>query len=231
MQQAKTMLTKLSWFISISAINTLYSKKSVLHATLFDSGRPMNKTHNLDNEKELIDACINRDPKAQRYLFEKYGSRMLGICSRYCRNLEDARDAMQEGFVKVFGILDKFNGQSKLETWMTRVMINTAIDHFKRESKFVLYEDAEKVVQDEGEHDVLFIDEQKEISEEQILQVLQELPDGYRIVFNMYAIEGLSHRDIAHSLGISEGTSKSQLARARQHLRDLLIQKRLIERQ
>lgn len=190
----------------------------------------MNKTYNLDNEKELIDACIRREPKAQRYLFDKYGSRMLGICSRYCRNLEDARDAMQDGFVKIFGILDKFNGQSKLETWMTRVMINTAIDHFKRENKFVLYEDAELIVQDEGEYDTLFIEEDNSISEDQILNILQQLPDGYRIVFNMYAIEGMGHKDIAKSLGISEGTSKSQLARARKHLQELLIQKRLIER-
>lgn len=195
-----------------------------------DADRPMSKTLNLDNEKELIEACLRREPKAQRYLFDKYGSRMLGVCSRYCRNMEDARDAMQDGFVKIFGILDKFNGQSKLETWMTRVMMNTAIDHFKRENKFVLYEDAENIVKDDGESDVLFVEEEREISEEEILNILQELPDGYRIVFNMYAIEGLGHKEIAEKLGISEGTSKSQLARARMHLRNLLIQKKLVER-
>ncbi len=183
----------------------------------------------MENEYELIEACLENDPKAQRYLFDRYGSKMLGICTRYCRNLEDARDAMQEGFVKVFTILSKFNRQSKLETWMTRVMINTAIDHYKRENKFVLYEEADKIVKDEGEEDQIFVEEQREVSEEDILEVIRELPDGYRIVFNMYAIEGLGHKDIAQALGISEGTSKSQLARARKHLRDLLRERKIIE--
>jgi RNA polymerase sigma-70 factor (ECF subfamily) len=195
--------------------------------------RPMSKDLNLDNEEFLIEACINQDPKAQKYLFDKYASRMLGVCSRYCRNLDDARDAMQDGYVKIFSIISKFNRQSKLETWMTRVMMNTAIDHYKKESKFVLFESGEDVLKykkDTEEDYILLAEEIEDISQEQMLKVISELPDGYRVVFNMYAIEGLSHRDISNHLGISEGTSKSQLARAKKYLRDKFLEKGLIGR-
>jgi RNA polymerase sigma factor (sigma-70 family) len=191
----------------------------------------MSKSRNLDNESILIEACINNDPKAQRYLFDKYGSKMLGVCARYCRNLEDARDAMQDGFVKIFGIIEKFNGNSKLETWMTRVMINTAIDHFKKENKYILFDSNEHILSDDnGEEDQLFVEENVELDEDTILNVLSELPDGYRVVFSLYVVDGMSHKQIATHLGISEGTSKSQLARARKFLQDLLIAKGLVER-
>ena len=190
----------------------------------------MSKSRTLDNESILIEACINNDPKAQRFLFDKYGSKMLGVCARYCRNLEDARDAMQDGFVKIFGIIEKFNGNSKLETWMTRVMINTAIDHFKKENKYVLFDSNDHIVADSGEEDLLFAEENVELDEDTILEVLSELPDGYRVVFSLYVVDGMSHKQIATRLGISEGTSKSQLARAKKYLQELLISKGLVER-
>jgi RNA polymerase sigma factor (sigma-70 family) len=193
----------------------------------------MDKALNLDNEDELIEACIKQESKAQKYVFDKYGSKMLGVCSRYCRNIEDARDAMQDGFVKIFNIISKFNRASKLETWMTRIMINTAIDQFKKGSKFLLFESGDDVLryQTNQEDDYIRLAEDfEELNQEQILKLINELPDGYRLVFNMYAIEGMAHREIAESLGISEGTSKSQLARARKHLQQKFIEKRLIGR-
>lgn len=191
----------------------------------------MSKSRNLDNESILIEACINNDPKAQRFLFDKYGSKMLGVCARYCRNLEDARDAMQDGFVKIFGIIGKFNGNSKLETWMTRVMINTAIDHFKKENKYVLFDSNEHILADQADEEMdLFAEENVVIDEDTILEILRELPDGYRVVFSSYVVDGMSHKQIATQLGISEGTSKSQLARAKKYLQELLITKGLVER-
>ena len=96
----------------------------------------MSKKDNLANEQELISACIKNDPTAQKLLFEEYAGKMLGVCARYCPNLEDAKDALHEGFIKIFRQMDKFNGKSKLQTWMTRIMIYTAIDHFKSSIKF-----------------------------------------------------------------------------------------------
>lgn len=200
-------------------------------ATFIRKQRPMSKNNELLNESSLVEACINNDAKAQRYLFDTYGSKMLGVCARYCRNMEDARDAMQDGFVKIFRIIGTFNGKSKLETWMTRVMMNTAIDHFKKESRFVLFDTTEKIISDDTPDEALFADEEsQDLTEEQILEIMNELPDGYRVVFNMYVVDNLSHKEIAERLGISEGTSKSQLARARKHLQQLLVNKGLVER-
>ena len=183
----------------------------------------------MSDDREVVKACLDGDQRAQRLLFERYSGRMLGICYRYCCNHEDASDAMQQGFIKVFRLLHKFNFKSRLETWMTRIMINTAIDQFKKGLKFELYEDAQKVSSlGQEDHDFIELDEETEVKESDILEVIAELPDGYRVVFNLYAIDGASHREIAAHLGISEGTSKSQLARARKLLQKLLKERGII---
>jgi len=189
----------------------------------------MGKQGHLSDDREVVKACLDGDQRAQRLLFERYSGRMLGICYRYCCNHEDASDAMQQGFIKVFRLLHKFHFKSRLETWMTRIMINTAIDQFKKGLKFELYEDAQKVsALGEEDHDFIEFDEETEVKESDILDVIAELPDGYRVVFNMYAIDRASHREIASHLGISEGTSKSQLARARKLLQKLLKERGII---
>lgn len=194
----------------------------------------MRKKEELVNEKQFIHACINGDPEAQKYLFEKYAPKLLGVCARYCRNVDDARDAMQEGFIKIFRILNQFNFKSKLETWMTRIMINTAIDQYRKSSKFMLYESADEVhryhTDDVQEESMLDADSFGDSKTQDILRIIQELPVGYRLVFNMYAIEGYTHQEIAEELNISVGTSKSQLARARQALRTKLINEGIVER-
>lgn len=194
----------------------------------------MHKKGELINEKQFIHACINGDPEAQQYLFEHYAPKLLGVCARYCRNTDEARDAMQEGFIKIFRILNQFNFKSKLETWMTRIMINTAIDQYRKSSKFMLYESADEVhryhSEDMEEESMLDADCLKGSKTKDILRLIQELPEGYRIVFNMYAIEGYSHHEIAEELNISVGTSKSQLARARKTLRTKLISEGIVER-
>ena len=194
----------------------------------------MHKKEELVNEKQFIHACINGDPEAQQHLFETYAPKLLGVCARYCRNIDDARDAMQEGFIKIFRILNQFNFKSKLETWMTRIMINTAIDQYRKSSKFMLYESADEVhlyhSDNTEEESMLDADCMKSSKTQDILRIIQELPVGYRLVFNMYAIEGYSHQEIAEELSISVGTSKSQLARARKTLRDKLINEGIVER-
>jgi len=145
---------------------------------------------------------------------------------RYCKNIDDAKDAMQEGFVKVFTTFNRFQGNSSISTWMTRIMINTAIDHFRKSSKYTIFERLDNIESDEensfGEDGVE--DDGISLSQGQLLELIQRLPPGYQMIFNLYAIEGYSHKEIAEQLGISEGTSKSQLARARKQLQQWVIE-------
>jgi len=184
----------------------------------------MGKGKELATEQDIISACIDNDPRAQKILFENYAPKMLGVCARYCSNMEDAKDALHEGFIKIFRLIGNFKGNSTLETWMTRLMINTSIDHFKKSIKYVHYEDQEKVLEhsDDEKSYIIEIEEDEKINMADLYGVIQQLPDGYRLVFNLYAMEGYSHQEIADELKISLGTSKSQLARARKLLKKLV---------
>jgi RNA polymerase sigma factor (sigma-70 family) len=182
----------------------------------------MNKESSLINEQQVIQACIENNPNAQRQLFEFYAPKMLAICCRYCQNREDAKDAMHEGFIKVFKQLKKFKQESKLETWITRIMIFTAIDHFKKSTKYKLFADDKQVYDIAGDEDYYIEYEEQEIDANKLRECIQTLPDGYRMVFSMYAIDGFSHKQISEELGISVGTSKSQLARARKQLQQIV---------
>lgn len=186
----------------------------------------MRKPSGLEDEKELIQGCIQGKREAQNAVFRLYGPRMLGICARYCRNMEDAKDAMQDGFVKIFNQISDFNQQSKLSTWMSRIMINTAIDHFRADVRYQFNEQDSFSGNDDAQEDE---DDYQTIPAQKILEAINRLSDGYRIVFNLYAIEGFTHKEIAAQLGISEGTSKSQYARARKQLKEWLTQEGIRE--
>lgn len=191
----------------------------------------MDKRWHLSNEQELVQACIKGNRDAQRELFERFSGKMFGVCARYCQNREEARDAMQEGFIKIFTILEKFSFNSKLETWITRIMINTAIDHFKKSLRFELYESGEQLYASHPTSEDTYIPEEdaSQLSQKELLNLICQLPHGYRVVFNLYAIEGKKHREIAEMLNISEGTSKSQLARARKMLQKMIIERKILD--
>ena len=143
--------------------------------------------------------------------------------------MEDAKDAMHEGFIKIFQQIHKFKGNSKLQTWMTRLMIYTAIDHFKKSIKFNYYEKDEDIYTVSGKNEAEEIEyDDEQINIKDLYAVINELPQGYKVVFNLYAIDGFTHRQIAEKLKISEGTSKSQLARARKHLQKLIKEKLIL---
>lgn len=188
------------------------------------------KTLNLFKNKalhinDIVQGCQQQDPKCQKLLYQKFAGKMLGICVRYCQNVELAKDAMQEGFVKVFKHIDSFNGKSKVDTWMTRIMINTTLNHIKKHNRYDFIDDNEKTAQMmNNQHDVA-PDSITALSHAELIDMLHELPTGYRVVFNLYAIEGYNHREIGEQLGISEGTSKSQLNRARKQLQQLVIKR------
>jgi RNA polymerase sigma-70 factor (ECF subfamily) len=161
------------------------------------------------SENELIEGCRKGNRASQKALYERYCRKMLVVCLRYSKTTAEAEDILQEGFVKVFNGLKDFRQESKLETWITRIMVNTALNVQRRKLYLYPMVDVEDINLPDVELSV------SGINFRQLLEIIQTLPHGCQIVFNLFAIEGFSHKEIAEQLGISEGTSKSQFARAR----------------
>jgi len=174
----------------------------------------------LMSNEEMLEGCKAQKEHAQKILFERYAGLMTGVCMRYADRYEEAQDMMQDGFIKVFKKINSFTGKGSLEGWIRRIMVNTALDHLRKTKK-------ERFHVDVNEVEYKLQDGQQIISSLQaddLLKLIQALPVGYRTVFNMYAIEGYTHKEIAEELGVSENTSKSQYSRARS-----LLQKKLEE--
>lgn len=165
----------------------------------------------LNNEKSLIKKAIANQRDAQQQLFAKYSPKMLGVCRQYVKDMHHAEDLLLQGFLKVFTNLDKFKFEGSFEGWIRRIMVNTCITYLRK-----------KNVIDVTDEDYVFNDAATEnlenTSVEDIQKLIDQLPEGYKMVFNLYAIEGYKHSEIAEQLGISESTSKSQLFKARKLL-------------
>ena len=171
----------------------------------------------LYSEGELVEGCKKRDPKIQRALYASYHRKMYGVCLRYTDNSDDAMDILQEGFVTVYQKIDKFEGRGSLEGWIRRIMVNQAIGHYRKKSRYFMVDIEE--AWDVGMDETVF----ERMGREELLQLIQDLPPGYRTVFNLYAVEGYTHKEIGKMMNISPGTSKSQFSRAR-----VILQKRII---
>ncbi len=167
---------------------------------------------------ELVYGCIQKDPAAQECLYKTFSGRMLGLCSRYTDSTEEAEDIMQEGFIKIFGKIESFRNQGSLEGWMKRIMINTALDAFRKNKNFRYSIDIETIEYTAETHQHVV----ESLGAKDLLKLIKTLPKGFRTVFNLYAIEGYAHKEIGEMLGITESTSKSQYSRARVHLQKLL---------
>jgi RNA polymerase sigma factor (sigma-70 family) len=174
-------------------------------------------------DEEIIQGCKKGDRKQQQELFLVYGKKMYGYCLRYANNPDDANDLLQDGFVKIFESIGSYKGESTLEAWMTRLFINMAISRFRKRNSGPRFVEVEEAGIADVADEEIFI-EQHELG--RVLSALGELPEKYRIVLNLYAIEKMSHREISEQLGITEGTSKSTLSRARQMLKDQLNNKK-----
>ena len=173
------------------------------------------------SETDLIQGCISGNRQMQELLYQKYSSKMYGVCLRYSGNIEDANDLLQEGFIKIFKNLIKFRGEGSFEGWIRRIFVNTSIEHFRKKVKlYNVTEVQENTIEDD---DLTILDT---LAEKDIISLVNELSPGYKTVFNMHVIEGYSHKEIADILGINEGTSKSQLARAKGVLKKS-VEKRL----
>ena len=155
----------------------------------------------------------------QESLYQRFASKMYGVCLRYAGTSQDAEDILQEGFVKIFKKIGSFRGEGSFEGWLRRVFVNTAIEHFRR--KRYLQPVGEK---EENTIEGKYLSVLDDMAEKDVLALVQQLSPGYRTVFNMYVVEGYTHKEIADMLGISEGTSKSQLSRAKVILQDMVRQ-------
>lgn len=176
------------------------------------------------SESDLINGCIEGNRQMQEELYRRFSPKMYAVCLRYASNTEEAQDILQEGFIKVFRKLESFRGDGSFEGWVRRIFVNTAIEQFRRRRYLQpVTEKEEKTI--EGKN-VSALDG---LAEKDILALVQQLSPGYRTVFNMYVIEGYSHKEIGEMLGISEGTSKSQLSRAKVILQEMV--RRFIEQQ
>ena len=169
------------------------------------------------SEQELLDGCRKGDRGFQQALYERYCRKMMVVCLRYSKSTAEAEDILQEAFVKVFHALKDFRQESKLETWITRIMVNTALNHQRKKLYLYPMVDVEKIDVPEDEVSI------SGIHFTQLLEMIQSLPQGCQVVFNLFAIEGYNHKEIAGLLVISEGTSKSQYARARSLLQVKLL--------
>lgn len=170
-------------------------------------------------EEKLLEGCRKGDRKAQRDLYEKYSSLMFAVCRRYISDNSEAEDVLVCGFTKVFGKIDQFKSEGSFEGWIRRIMVNEALSYIRKNKSMYLEVEIEKA---DREPDYRQVQDQLEV--EDLQKLIDRLPSGYKTVFNLYAIEGFSHREIAEQLGVSENTSKSQLSRARGHLQKLLIE-------
>jgi|TARA_B110000046_G_scaffold136879_1_gene143113 RNA polymerase sigma factor (sigma-70 family) len=173
-----------------------------------------------DSDKFLIKGCKKGKPSAQESLYAKYSKAMYAVALRYVKVIQEAEDILQESFIKVFQNIGKFRGDSSLPYWIKRIVVNTALNH--QRSKLFLYPmvDVENLDDRVVNEDVF-----SEFSYQELVKMIMTLPDGCRIIFNMYAIEGYKHHEIAERLKISEGTSKSQYSRAKKLLIKMLESK------
>jgi RNA polymerase sigma factor (sigma-70 family) len=175
-------------------------------------------------EDELIKGCLRRDRNAQKLLYDTYSSKMYGLCYRYVKDVMEAEDILVTAFMKVFDKIGQFKSEGSFEGWIRRIVVNEALTYLRRHRSMYLETELEQA---DREPDYNSLSDHLET--EDLLKMIQELPTGYRIVFNLYAIDGYSHKEIAEQLGISENTSKSQLSRARTYLQKILQDKDWVE--
>lgn len=178
---------------------------------------PMTLKHKF-NADHLLEGCKKNDRKAQELLYRSLASKMLGVCVRYARDSFEAEDILQAGFVKVFQKIPEFRNEGSFEGWIRRIMVNTAIEVYRKNHRGLNVVDIDQVY---DEPQSMF--DMTSLETGDLLKLIKQLPAGYRLVFNMYVIEGYSHKEIGEQLGISEGASKSQLSRARALLREKIL--------
>jgi len=175
----------------------------------------INKSASLE---EVVRECRKRHPKAQTELFNRFSGRFTGICRRYVGTVDQAEDIMISGFMKIFEKIHQFKGEGSFEAWMTRIMVNDSLTYIRRNKSMSVNISIESAVKEPD-----YALAETRFDTDQLLCMIDELPIGYRTVFNLYVMEGCSHKEIAELLKISEGASKSQLSRAKVQLKGKIL--------
>ena len=173
------------------------------------------------DDHRLVKECLKGNAATQRLLYERFASSMLAVCYRYTKSVADAEDVLQEGFVKAFKNLQQYKGEGELGGWIRRIMVTTAINFLKKNSRY----QSELVFGEEHLHAVSSYHPQVDLEAKELADLVRQLPAGYQTIFNLYAVEGYNHLEIGKMLGIQEGTSRSQYARARALLIQWIEQK------
>ncbi|MDA9555212.1 RNA polymerase sigma factor [Pelobium sp.] len=169
--------------------------------------------------EDVVKGCQDGNRKYQEVLYQTTSSKMLGICMRYAKDQFEAEDMMQTGFVKVFKKINDYRGEGSFEGWMRRIMVHTSIEFYRKNLRTLNVVDIDETY----DHEASTAFDISNLNVKDLMRLVQNLSSGYRMVFNMYAIEGYSHKEIAEELGITEGASKSQLSRARAILREQVL--------
>lgn len=178
-------------------------------------------------EELMLTGCIKNNASAQEALYNRFSPRMLGVCYRFAKNREDAEDMLQEGFIKVFTQIHQYRNEGALEGWIRRIIVHTCINILKKNKKFA---DSVDIIHATSIH----VKEEmipSIMQAKQVVECIRTLPLGYKTVLNLYAIEGYSHKEIADMLDIEESTSRSQYTRAKAMLEEILIRKKIIQKQ
>ncbi|MBP6516328.1 MAG: sigma-70 family RNA polymerase sigma factor [Chitinophagales bacterium] len=162
------------------------------------------------SDEQIIAGCRAGDRKYQELLYQRFASKMFTVCMRYAAESNSAQDLLQEGFVKIFKNIDKFRGEGSFEGWIRRIFVNTCLEFVRKKANMYVVQDTETVKVEYHDENAL-----QKLMKEDLMEMIQSLSTGYRTIFNLYVIEGYSHKEIAELLNVTEGTSKSQLARAR----------------
>lgn len=174
------------------------------------------------SEQKLVKQCRKGDSRAQRDLYERFAPQMLTVCRRYVRTIEDAEEVLSNAFIKVFNKIDQYTGDGPLGGWIRRIMVNESLNFIRYQKN--LFVEVEEENHSQFAHENL----SDQLNADHLMALIDELPLGYKTVFNLYAIEGYGHKEIGEMLGISENTSKSQLSKARKNLQKKLEQGKLL---
>lgn len=168
-------------------------------------------------ERNIVEGCLRGEKSFQKLLYNQYSQKMYSVCLRYSHDQDQAKDLLQDGFIRVFQNLTSFKGEGSFEGWVRRIMVNGCLESLRKPENKIFHEDVNDV-----ESELSYEPNMRKLDVQYVLRKIQELAPGYRAVFNLFVVEGYQHQEIAKMLGISESTSKSQLSRARKLLQEML---------
>jgi RNA polymerase sigma factor (sigma-70 family) len=190
------------------------------HLPYTNNSMKVTKTYTIN---DLMEGCKAGNRQMQELLYKQTASKMLAVCMRYAKDQMEAEDVLQMGYVKIFQKVNEYRGDGSFEGWIRRIMVNTAIESYRKNLRMLNVVPIEDAYEQPSQGSNSYHDAFNSLGMQDLMKVIQKLADGYRMVFNMYVIEGYSHKEIAETLGITEGASKSQLSRARAILQQEII--------